>query len=215
MFGYIYLTENIFSGKRYIGQKRGSFNPKYFGSGIALKNAIRIYGKENFIVSVIDDTAKNRHELNELERHYISRYNAVNSDKFYNIATGGNAWGSPHSAETRMKISQAASGRTSRSKGIPNPNASLRMKEHNPMHNPNVARKVAEKLKGRPSNRRLPLIDLACEECHHTFSVKRKERNRKYCGKSCAAKVRNRTQWSDPIYKKRVGKAISTARCAK
>ena len=47
MFGYIYVTENAITGKKYIGQKRGNFCPMYKGSGVHLKEALKFYGKEN------------------------------------------------------------------------------------------------------------------------------------------------------------------------
>lgn len=214
VYGYVYITENLLSGRKYIGQKQGNFDPTYLGSGVAIKCAVRKYGKENFTVTVMG-YAKSRQELNDLERHYISTHDAAYDSSYYNIATGGDAWGSPHSTETRMKISQATQGRAAPNKGKPNPEARRRMREHNPMHNPDVSQKVAQKLRGRISHNRKPKIDLVCEECRDIFSVKNKERDRKYCGKSCAAKVRNRKQWNNPEYKDRVGRAISKARLAK
>lgn len=214
MFGYIYLTENILSSKRYIGQKRGSFNPKYLGSGTILKKAIQIYGKENFKVSLLD-TAKDMDELNKLERHYISLYNATNDDKFYNIASGGDAWGSPHTVETRQKISLAAKGRVPPNKGKPNPSAAERMRNNNPMKDKTISQKVARKLRGRPSNNRVPCITLECAECRTSFLVKPKNRNRVFCGKSCAAAYINKIRWSEPEYKKRVGNAISRAKTSR
>ena len=36
MYGYIYLTINLINRTVYVGQKKGKFNPKYFGIGIDL-----------------------------------------------------------------------------------------------------------------------------------------------------------------------------------
>lgn len=88
-YGYIYMTTNIIDGKIYVGKKKGVFNPYYFGSGLKLINAVNKYGKRNFIVKVIT-YAKNKCELNILEKRYIAEYKQVlNKDKFYNIAEGG------------------------------------------------------------------------------------------------------------------------------
>ena len=42
--GYIYKTTNLINQKIYIGQKRGRFNPGYFGSGVYITKAINKYG---------------------------------------------------------------------------------------------------------------------------------------------------------------------------
>lgn len=89
MFGYIYLTTNMINNRKYIGQKTGGFNPKYYGSGIILKQALKVYGKNNFSIDVLAE-AKNKNELNELEKYFIERFSACESHEFYNIHEGGN-----------------------------------------------------------------------------------------------------------------------------
>lgn len=90
-YGYIYKTTNLINGKIYIGQhKANKFNPKYKGSGKVLKEAIAKYGKENFGVEMIDDSANNAEELNKLEIYYIQKYDARNIDIGYNLHCGGN-----------------------------------------------------------------------------------------------------------------------------
>lgn len=95
MKGYIYITTNLINNKKYIGKRVDSvFREWYLGSGIYLKNAISKYGKENFEVKMIDNT-DNLNELDKMEIEYIKRYNAVESDDFYNIHPGGTGfmWG--------------------------------------------------------------------------------------------------------------------------
>lgn len=92
MFGYIYLTTNTVNNKKYIGQRR-AFNcspedDDYLGSGTILQRAIKFYGKENFVKEILE-TCDSIEELNEAEKKWISYYNAVVSDEFYNIASGG------------------------------------------------------------------------------------------------------------------------------
>lgn len=119
MFGYIYMTENLINHKKYIGQKKSNkfLENKYLGSGTYLKNAIKKYGKENFKVCLID-TAESFEELNEKEIYYISKYNAVNSDEFYNMSTGGVLFGQGHilhhTYETKQRISKANSGKNNK-----------------------------------------------------------------------------------------------------
>ena len=50
MFGYIYKTTNLINGKIYVGKHKGAFTEKYLGSGVHLKRAVKIYGKECFSV---------------------------------------------------------------------------------------------------------------------------------------------------------------------
>lgn len=91
MYGYIYKTINLLNHKIYIGQhKADHFDSKYLGSGKYLKNAFSKYGKENFKCELIDDTASDATELNELEIYYIKFYDSRNPEIGYNIHIGGN-----------------------------------------------------------------------------------------------------------------------------
>ncbi|ENO00571.1 hypothetical protein CWB68_11995 [Pseudoalteromonas sp. S979] len=89
MFGYIYKTLNLETRKIYIGQhRRRGFAPNYFGSGTALKAAIKAYGRDCFKCKVIErcDTLK---ELNEREIFWIEKYQSRNPLIGYNLAVGG------------------------------------------------------------------------------------------------------------------------------
>ena len=89
MFGYIYLTENLINGKCYIGKRSNPyFDTKYKGSGKLLRSAFKKYGWENFICSVIE-YCNSKTELEEKEKYWIEKCNAVESPYFYNIAPGG------------------------------------------------------------------------------------------------------------------------------
>ena len=88
-YGFIYITTNNINGKKYIGQRKyGKDIGTYLGSGILLNKAIRKYGRENFSKEIID-SANTLEELNELEIYYIKLYDAVESNEYYNIASGG------------------------------------------------------------------------------------------------------------------------------
>ena len=92
MFGYIYLTTNTINNKKYIGQRRAfKCSPEdddYLGSGTILQRAIKLYGKENFTKEILE-YCDSLDELNEAEKKWITYYNAVTSNEFYNIASGG------------------------------------------------------------------------------------------------------------------------------
>jgi hypothetical protein len=89
MIGYIYKTKNNINGKVYIGKhKKSYFDKNYYGSGIAIKQAIKKYKKENFTV-VIVARAKTEEELNNLEKSIIAIFKRHYGRRCYNIAIGG------------------------------------------------------------------------------------------------------------------------------
>lgn len=91
MYGFIYITTNHINGKQYIGQKKYDTQNKwknYLGSGIILSKAIDKYGKENFSKEIIEE-CKSKEQLDTREKYWIAYYDAVDSDEFYNISSGG------------------------------------------------------------------------------------------------------------------------------
>lgn len=95
---YIYLIENILNGHKYVGKSNGK-RKNYFGSGVAIKNAIEKYGKENFIKSILEECSLE--ELNDKEKEWISKLNTYKGDG-YNLTPGGDGWmsGITHSEAT-------------------------------------------------------------------------------------------------------------------
>ena len=91
MYGYIYETTCIPTGKKYIGMHKWSqdtIHPNYVGSGQLLIKAIRKYGFNNFSCRLIE-SCNSLEELNEKEIYWIKYYNAVEDENYYNIANGG------------------------------------------------------------------------------------------------------------------------------
>lgn len=84
-YGYVYLTTNTLNGMQYIGQHGGIFDPRYKGSGTALVEDLKKFGREHFTVSLIC-YAYSFEELNEMEHFYINEHNAVESPMYYNMA---------------------------------------------------------------------------------------------------------------------------------
>ena len=121
MYGYIYETVNLVSGRKYIGQhKSEKFDDNYIGSGVALTDAIKKYGKENFQVSLLCECSS-RDEMNKKERYYTDLYNCVESDDYYNLVPGGGyvintyknlpAWNKGLTAETDGRVKQYSDNR--------------------------------------------------------------------------------------------------------
>lgn len=110
-YGFVYISTNRVNGKRYIGQTHydAKAPPTYYGSGKAIKMAIKKYGVNSFERVTIFEAFSKEH-LNWAERHFICEYNAVASDEFYNIAPGGRAslgfTGKQHSKERNASVSK-------------------------------------------------------------------------------------------------------------
>ena len=96
----IYKTTCLINGKVYIGQQCDSSKksrPSYIGSGTAFKDAIKKYGKKNFICEAIEYieepeifTKEFKKYVGKREDFWIEFYNARNKEIGYNIAHGGN-----------------------------------------------------------------------------------------------------------------------------
>lgn len=88
---YVYKTINTINNKKYIG-KRSCNCPiekdNYMGSGVALNNAFKKYGKNKFKKEIIE-ICNSEKEAFSRERYWIKYFNAVESRDFYNIKDGG------------------------------------------------------------------------------------------------------------------------------
>ena len=87
---YVYKTTNIINGKFYIGKRhyRKKDEKWYLGSGIYLNRAIKKYGRENFKKEIIEWCSSSE-EVNNKERFWIAKLDALNPKIAYNIAPGG------------------------------------------------------------------------------------------------------------------------------
>ena len=86
-FMVIYKVINKLNGKWYIG-KDASNRTYYYGSGIAIKNAIAKYGKDNFEKTILESCLDKNH-LNDREKYWIAVTGAVTNPNSYNLASGG------------------------------------------------------------------------------------------------------------------------------
>ena len=82
----VYLITNKINNKKYVGADKNN-NPKYFGSGLKIKLALKKHGKENFNKEIIEECDLNN--LYKREKYWIKFYDAVVSNEFYNISEGG------------------------------------------------------------------------------------------------------------------------------
>ena len=89
MYYFIYETTNLINGKKYIGKHiTNNLNDGYLGSGLALQNAIKKYGRENFKREILE-FCENEKQCYELEYEYIKNAHAYSIPKYYKVTEGG------------------------------------------------------------------------------------------------------------------------------
>jgi group I intron endonuclease len=82
----VYCTTNIVSGKKYIGSHNGK-KPNYLGSGVNFTQAIKKYGKENFVRQTLwEGPNEFRYEM---EEYWIDYFDAYKNQMFYNMTEKG------------------------------------------------------------------------------------------------------------------------------
>lgn len=108
-FYYIYLTKNLVNGKSYVGwHATDVLYDGYLGSGIALKKAIKKYGKDFFINGILEFCKPNN--IFEKEIEWIEKLKTYG--KGYNLTKGGDGClGLKHSIESRKIMSEKHSGK--------------------------------------------------------------------------------------------------------
>lgn len=108
----IYKTTNLINNKCYIGKDKYN-NPKYIGSGLILKQAIKKYGIENFKKEVIE-ICDSQPKCDEREIFWIKEINSFYPIG-YNINTGGkggdNITNNPNKKEIILTFSKSNAGR--------------------------------------------------------------------------------------------------------
>jgi hypothetical protein len=103
MYYFIYKTTNLINNKTYVGMhKTNDLNDGYLGSGLAFKDALKKYGKDNFKREILKFT-DSYESLIELEKLYVTE-DLVNDRNNYNLKTGGQSHGLL-SNESKIKIS--------------------------------------------------------------------------------------------------------------
>lgn len=107
-YGYVYKTTNNITNKVYIGQHKGCmFDSSYLGSGNLIQRSVKKYGKDKFKIELLEWCAS-KELLNERETYYIEKFNSMDPDIGYNIASGGQ--GGDLGYAVRHKISGSLRG---------------------------------------------------------------------------------------------------------
>ena len=97
-YGYVYLTEILTTGMCYIGKHTSKYvrstntkDKKYLWSGTAIKEAVKKYGRENVVLTIIEwcETAD---ELSKREVYWLQKCKVVESPHFYNKTYSSCGW---------------------------------------------------------------------------------------------------------------------------
>jgi group I intron endonuclease len=159
--GIIYKTTCLVNGKVYIGQTTKN-NPNYFGSGILIAQAIKKYGRNNFVRQTLIE-CNTQEELDSYEEVFIELFSSTNRDIGYNIMPGTvNGFGNVNPTsllEVRKKISESNKGRS----GSLHPNYGKKLSE-------SAKKKMSESMKLVPiSKERMDKFHKAAEEYRKIF----------------------------------------------
>lgn len=111
---YIYKITNKLNGKLYIGQHKVPKQPeafmRYLGKGLAIRAAIKKYGKANFAKEIIEyiEDDELHHTVSEREIYWIAFYNS-RCPNGYNISPGGEG-GCTHESAMKGQITRKLRG---------------------------------------------------------------------------------------------------------
>ena len=123
MIGFIYMTTNHITGKKYIGKRQTNWRKheidSYLGSSKVLKDDIEKYGRDNFS-RVILEYAESKEELGKLEIEYLRKYNAVDDDSFYNYTIPRLSWS--QGWEKRKRNPESVKKTADKLRGVKRPN---------------------------------------------------------------------------------------------
>ena len=94
MSHYVYAIVNKINLKLYFGSHSwdgAGVDPTYYGSGTIIKQAVKKYGKENFIVYPIKfyNTVE---ECRSAEQELLTKYDIANNIYCYNLKNGAVGW---------------------------------------------------------------------------------------------------------------------------
>lgn len=87
IYGIIYITTCLVNGKVYIGQTIHWQDKSYLGSGVALCEAVKKYGRSKFKRKILK-VCYNQKQLDAWEMIMIRKYNSTDKSIGYNVLPG-------------------------------------------------------------------------------------------------------------------------------
>jgi len=105
---YVYCITNKINGKKYIGSSRKeTIDLTYFGSGRAIVQALKKYGKENFTRQILWE---GKGDARDIESYWLEYFNAAHNPLFYNMTNDARG-NTLHKEETKKTVSKKLIGR--------------------------------------------------------------------------------------------------------
>ena len=105
---YVYIITNIINGKKYIGSSRKpQIDEDYYGSGRAIKDALKKYGRNSFTRDIL---WQGEGDARDIESYWLEHFNAKNSPQFYNMTNDARGNGL-HKESTKRTVSEKLTGR--------------------------------------------------------------------------------------------------------
>ena len=156
---YVYAIVNKVNLKLYFGShswEGTGLDPNYYGSGKIIKQAVKKYGKDNFIVYPIK-FYNSVEECRQAEEQLLTNYSIADNPYCYNIKNGAVGWtseditgekhpmyGKHFSEEHRKKLSKAMTGEN-------NPNYGKKITPNYGKHHTSETRnKISQANGGKP-----------------------------------------------------------------
>ena len=111
---YVYVIVNKKNLKLYFGShswEGEGADPNYYGSGKIIKQAVKKYGKENFIIQPIK-FYNNVEECRRAEQELLTKYDIKNNPYCYNVKNSAIGWdkGLKRSENAKRKMSESKKG---------------------------------------------------------------------------------------------------------
>jgi hypothetical protein len=128
---YLYIKQHSVTGLKYFG-KTTADPYKYTGSGTYWKSHIKKYDKKHIVTLWVSEIYTDT-SISEFALQFSVNNNIVESSEWANLIpeNGLDGWlsGKPHSAETKIKQSNANKGKPAHNKGKPSHNKGKSMSE--------------------------------------------------------------------------------------
>ena len=120
MIHFVYITTNTVNDKQYVGDHSSdNLDDNYLGSGVAIRKAIKKYGKENFTKQILEQF-NTKEEAEGAQIFYIEKFNTLIPNGYNISPSGGIHWGGVHSDESKRKMSLSKKGKPTWNKGKTN-----------------------------------------------------------------------------------------------
>lgn len=105
---YVYIITNTINGKKYIGSSRKpQIDENYYGSGKAIKDALKKYGKNNFTRDIL---WQGEGDARDIESQWLEYFDAKNNAMFYNMTNDARG-NDLHKESTKLTVSEKLTGR--------------------------------------------------------------------------------------------------------